>query len=316
MKLLRRAYAPSWITAALLLSGSALAHEGEEGHTHPEEETPAPAPEQPEPEPLPEPTKVESTGARPYTPSRGGAEGDAGPRRLQGSAWRQRLEEGREKPGNEYFEPLHFVFELRFGPYMPQVDEEFEGRATPYTDFFGDDPLFYFGLELDWLPLHIPYVGSIGVGFGWGFTSASGNAIVEETGAPSDAETSLDIFPMHASGVVRFDGLLRKFNVPVVPHVKVGFGFGLWSADGPSGTSAADGVAGEGISLGMHLALGGSVALNGFDAGTAKSMRDATGIRYAYLWGEWMYANLDGMGSVPQMHVGTSTGVVGLGLDF
>jgi hypothetical protein len=29
-----------------------------------------------------------------------------------------------------------------------------------------------------------------------------------------------------------------------------------------------------------------------------------------------MYANLDGVGSTPQMHVGTSTGVVGLALDF
>jgi hypothetical protein len=29
-----------------------------------------------------------------------------------------------------------------------------------------------------------------------------------------------------------------------------------------------------------------------------------------------MYANLDGVGSTPQMHVGTSTGVVGVALDF
>src|SRR6185436_11967112 len=61
--------------------------------------------------------------------------------------WRQQ-----DRPyGRERYEtPTSFAVELRFGPYYPEVDEEFEGKAgTPYKDVFGDSAQFYFGLEFD-----------------------------------------------------------------------------------------------------------------------------------------------------------------------
>ena len=42
-------------------------------------------------------------------------------------------------------------------------------------------------------------------------------------------------------------------------------------------------------------------------------MYEATGIRYANIFGEWMYNDL---GSSGDLLVGTSTVVVGLSLDF
>ena len=36
----------------------------------------------------------------------------------------------------------------------------------------------------------------------------------------------------------------------------------------------------------------------------------------AYLFGEWMYAGLGGLGSRPQMHIGASTWVAGLAFDM
>ena len=69
--------------------------------------------------------------------------------------------------------------------------------------------------------------------------------------------------------------------------------------------------------MGMHLALGGAIALNAFDPTAAVSLREDTGIGYAYLFGEWMWANLDGIGSSSStMHVGTSTAVVGVAIDW
>jgi len=322
--------------AFTLLTGVALAmpHEGEPGHVHPEAEVAdegtggppgavdteveiAPG-EAPPPPPKPADDNTQAPPPPPPPADEGGWE----PRTIGDNDWRRSSK--REKidaHDGDWFDPSHFVFELRFGPYSPEVDEEFDG-ATPYADTFGDDARFYFGLELDWLPLHIPWVGSVGAGFGWGYTSSSGATTVASTGAEAGSETSLSIHPMHVSGVLRLDGLLRKVRVPIVPYAKLGFGFGVWDASGPNGTSewrneaTAETVSGEGSSYGLHAALGGALALNAFDASAAVAMREETGIRYAYLYGEWMGANLGTMGDSAQMRIGTSTVVLGLALDF
>lgn len=254
----------------------------------------------------------------------------AGGSRLQtipDTSWRhdvRREEQAQEGVGDDdWLELSHFHFEVRFGPYWPEVDDEF-GGSGPYEAAFGTKARFYFGLELDWLPLHIPYVGSIGPAFGWGYTRSKGAALLDD-GTPAEADTSLWIMPMHASAVLRIDGPLRRWSIPIVPYVKAGFGFAIWKASGPTGTSSVDDpddpdpevtVSGKGNSLGLHLAVGGALALSVFDRAAATSLRETTGIEYVSLWGEWMWANLDGIGDRPQMHVGSSTVVVGLAVDF
>ena len=247
------------------------------------------------------------------------------PRVLSQTDWRRRARRGdrRESETFRFVDVEHFVAELRFGPYSPEVDEEFEGKALtdsegnavdtpPFEDYYGDKPFFYFGLELDWLPLYVPYVGSVGAGLGWGYTSRSGNTrLASDHDTEAASETTITIMPMHTSAVVRIDGPLREFGFPVVPYAKLGLGFGLWSVSGTDGTAEVDGVVAEGTSLGPHIALGGAVALNALDRSQAVSLREESGIRYAYAFGEWMYDNLDS-----DLHVGTSTAVFGLALDF
>ncbi|WP_437679940.1 MXAN_2562 family outer membrane beta-barrel protein [Sorangium sp. So ce131] len=218
---------------------------------------------------------------------------------------------------DRYASPQSFAFEARFGAYFPGVDEEFSaGGAGPYERSFGGDNLFYFGLELDWLPLRIPYVGAIGPGLGWGYTSASGKGFEDGTEDRSEEDTSLTIMPMHLSAVIRFDELMRRTGVPVVPYAKGGLGMGLWYAGKASGGDEQDGVAGEGITWGTHFAFGAMLALNWLDRRSASQLDESTGINHTYLFGEWMFANLDGLGSRPQMHVGSSTWVLGLALDM
>jgi hypothetical protein len=239
---------------------------------------------------------------------------------IQDTDWRQpRAEE--LNPDADAFSPEHFAFELRFAPYWPEVDEELGSSPGPYESMFGTKARFYFGLELDWLPFRIPYIGTIGPSFGWGYTRSSGKAILVSTGQAADADTSLTILPMHFSAVLRGDYLLEKWRIPIVPYGKLGLGLGLWTASGAEGTSEValgDGstVKGQGTSLGMHLALGGMIALSAFDQESEYSMREDSGVQNAYVFGEWMWANLDGIGSYPQMHVGTSTAVFGLAIDW
>lgn len=225
-----------------------------------------------------------------------------------------------------------FTLEARFGAYYPEIDEEFGGTG-PYTEFFGTGPQFYFGLELDWTPIRIPYVGKLGPAFGWGFTTMKAKAQVSggvDTGDDADSaagpETTIDIHAMHASAVLRIDEISRRTVIPIVPYAKFGFGFGAWKTGTSSGTSevcdppgsTTSCSVGEGLSVGPHLGLGGMLGLNWLDPRSSGMARETSGIDQAYLFGEWMWANLDsGLGKNSNaMHIGTSTWVVGIALDL
>ena len=247
--------------------------------------------------------------------------------------WRQ---QDRPTRGQRYDSPQSFAFELRFGPYYPEVDEELAdkpGSPAPYKDIFGDSAQFYFGLEFDWLPLRIPYVGLLGPGFGWGFTHTSGSATKEGSCQPGVAkscvataqETAFTIMPMHLSAVLRADELMRRTGIPIVPYAKLGLGFATWSVSTVNGVADAkecnasgtcSDVKGRDTTWGIHMALGGMLALNFLDPHYAASLDESTGVNHVYFFGEWMNAQLDGLGSRPQMHVGTSTWVVGMAMDM
>lgn len=244
-----------------------------------------------------------------------------------GSPWRQKSRGGAGLGSSK------FTFEARFGAYYPEVDEEFGGPG-PFTDYFGTGPQFYFGLELDWTPFRIPYVGRIGPAFGWGITTMNGAAKLPGTPADTgeDAETqvgpatSLTINAMHLSAALRVDEIARRTVIPFVPYAKLGFGFGTWNSGTSAGTSKVgsdcdaptpqDCTVAEGMSIGPHIALGGMLGLNWLDPRSGSMARENNGINQVYVFGEWMWTNLDaGAGKAP-MHIGTSTWVLGLAFDL
>ncbi len=249
--------------------------------------------------------------------------------RVPDNTWRHNDD---KKPKKGPRRPM-FAAEVRFGPYWPNVDSEFNTDKGPYHQVFGDSPKFYFGLEFDFMPLRIPYVGMIGPGFGWGYTHASAKAKLKGTQTSSGEDTSLTIFPMHLSAVLRADELMHRTGIPIVPYGKFGLGTAPWSASNSGGTSVSGTtssglpctsatadqkgcVKGEGLTWGLHLALGGMLSLNWLDQRSAGMLYEDTAIAHVYLFGEWMDAMLNGLGSSKSLRVGTSTVVVGLAGDF
>jgi len=214
--------------------------------------------------------------------------------------------------------PQRFAFELRLGPYVPRIDEEFKGK-TPYADTFGTGKGFHIGAELDWQAFRIPHLGTLGPGLSWGYTSRSANAKISSTGLESAEETTLTIMPMSAVGVLRIDVLTRDIGIPLVPYGKAGLGLGLWSASNDTGVSQRDGVTGRGRSWGTHLALGGMLHLDFLEPDTALGFDEELGVNNSYFFFEWMWSDLGNLKlieSKPQMHVGTSGWVAGLALEF
>jgi hypothetical protein len=222
--------------------------------------------------------------------------------------------------------PQRFALELRGGPYYPAIDEEF-GGSGPYARYFGDEWRLYLGAEFDWQVVRIPWVGTIGPGFGLGFMTATAQAFADgvlDTATTTDdtqrkGETTLKIMPMHLSAVVRFDELFRRTGVPIVPYGKIGFGYGLWwctagTADCKVTKSGGQEVIGEGSSYGVHWAIGGAIALDFLGRREMSALDQETGVNHIYIFGEWFNQNL-GLGA-NQMRIGTSTWTTGLTLEM
>jgi hypothetical protein len=202
-----------------------------------------------------------------------------------------------------------FAVDIRFGPYTPRIDSEFSG-ATPYADTFGDKTRFLFGLEVDWLVLKLPGVGSVGPGFGWGVTGMTAKAPKTDGTGRSQQETNLWIMPMYAVAVGRLSAL-SDAGVPVEPYAKAGIGVAPWWTNDSVKTSEVDGVVGRGISTGYQFALGLVLNLTFLDPEAGDSETGNAGI-----FGEFYYSNLNGFGSGNQMQVGATTWAAGINVKF
>jgi hypothetical protein len=221
---------------------------------------------------------------------------------------------GTERTGR-FESPQHTAFEIRFGPYLPNVDDEFDG-ATPFRDIFGNDNRYLLGFEVDWQALRIPGFGSLGPGFGWGFTTMSASAPLTSGTGFADQDTSLTIMPMYAVGVLRFDMLTKETKIPLAGYAKLGVGVApWWVGDGENTARDDQDRIGRDISYGYQYALGAMLLLDLFDPGAALEIDNTIGVNSTYLFAEWYVSQLDGFGS-GKMNVGTNTWMVGLTLEI
>lgn len=217
----------------------------------------------------------------------------------------------------DYSSPQHFALELRFSPYLPQVDDEPAlGGKTPFKDIFGTRQRLEIAAEFDWQVLRIPHVGTVGPGISAGFTSFTAKAPKSNMTGLSAEDTTLTIYPFYAVAVFRADVFSRDFGIPLVPYAKGGLGYALWRASNSVSTSATDGVSGKGHTVGTNFALGLMLDLNSFDRRSSRQLDQATGINSTYIFGEWMVAALNGLGQSNALHVGTSTWAIGLAFEF
>ena len=265
--------------------------------------------------------------------------GSARAQAIPDSDWRQ---EDRHEAVLNAASPQHFAFEVRFGTYSPNIDsaKEFQSLPAakrPYAAVFGDHcpnadgspctagathPKLYFGLEFDFLPVRIPWVGAIGIGLGWGFTNQSATSVFTagpNVGQASGETTSLTIMPMHASIVLRADEIMRRTGVPLVPYGKFGLSMDYWHASTDAGgevfnKSSTVQIGANGFTPGLHMAVGGMLSLNFVDQRASSRLDEATGVNHAYVFGE-VYSDNVAFGT-NVMQVGTMSWVAGLAIDM
>jgi hypothetical protein len=215
--------------------------------------------------------------------------------------------------------PQHIAFEIRFGPYKPKIDESV---AVPiYEEFFGNSTRYAIGLELDWQAYRIPYVGTIGAGVGWGYTRVAAPNVpvgsIPDGSVPDNSlifqESTLNIMPMYAVGVLRLDVLAKQFHVPLVPYGKLGLASALWWVnDGIDTARDAEGRKGSDISTGTQAAFGAMFLLDILEPSAARELDLQSGVNNSYLFFEWSMSNYPG----DQMNVGSNSWVTGLAFEM
>jgi hypothetical protein len=220
-------------------------------------------------------------------------------------------------PGQRYHSPQHFAFELRFGPYRPDIDSEFTAGRHPYQEFFGGGSRVMGQIEFDLELFH--KFGTAAIGLGVGYFQVSGNSpVADGSGTLSGDISTLKIVPVSVSGVYRFDYFLQERNFPLVPYGKLGFDYAYWQITDGNGRIANDGMGGTGRggTPGWHVGVGVALILDMFDPEAARDFDSDLGVNHTALTFEFTHADISGLGESDRLHVGDTTWSVGLLLEF
>jgi hypothetical protein len=210
--------------------------------------------------------------------------------------------------------PQEAAFEIRVGPYRPNVDDAVAG--SPYESTFGNSTRWHAGFEVDWQVLRLERTLSLGPGFSLAYTRAGAKAPLSDGSGRSSQDTEIEILPMFLAAVLRIDALADRTAIPLAPYAKLGFGYALWwTSDGESG-ARADGVSGKGASYGYTYSLGVVLRLDPLDPADAATADASLGINHSGLFIEWFGSSLDGFGSPDVLEVGTNTWVMGLTIEM
>lgn len=241
-------------------------------------------------------------------------------------------------PGREEFQgrqesPQRFAIEVKFGPYLPDVDRRWTGSGFgPYATIFGrtDDLGVTTGqprkglfsvLSFEWQFFHVG--GPLSIGTTIGFFGDRADALIDEPVEDGESvRTSADrvrfnVIPITVLLGYRFELLADRFRVPLVPYVRGGVAYGFWWEKKGSKLAVNEaGVKARGGSVGWQVNLGLMLRLDFIERGTAVDLDRLTGINHTYVFGEWQFSHLDGFGSDKAMPVGDDTFLIGLAFEF
>jgi hypothetical protein len=257
-----------------------------------------------------------------------------------------------EKPPKDYHSSQWFAFELKMGGYTPDIDSSpgLHG-ATPFSDLFnpqgttGRPPeRLLTSVEFDFQFLH--KVGSLGVGAsvgyyrrdthsfqypGGGAPMVGGSGMFTQCNAKlkqctrSGDQTALNIIPLEAMLVYRFDYLMLRYHVPFVPYVKIGLAYYIWIIENGGGAASIASWTspdkkttqdGYGGTFGFVINPGLAFQLDVIDPSAARAMDAEIGINHTYLFGELHYANIDGFGASDKLVLSDLSWNVGLAFEF
>ncbi|HNZ02699.1 MAG TPA: MXAN_2562 family outer membrane beta-barrel protein [Myxococcota bacterium] len=214
--------------------------------------------------------------------------------------------------------PRRFILEARFGTFQPAVDSDF-GNATPFEDVFGDGMFLMTQLEFEYEIWN--KVGIIAVGITAGYSRMAGSGINPSDGTAATDGTAMNVMPLSAQLVYRFDYLAQRYNVPLVPHVKAGLDYWIWWIEDGVGDVAVvnDGgnpKKGYGGTWGGHVGLGIGFLLDFIAPRMAQTFDVDVGVNNSYIFFEYNWAWINDFGVGDRMNLSSGSFIGGLAFEF
>jgi hypothetical protein len=247
-----------------------------------------------------------------------------------------------------YESPQWFMLEVKFTPYTPHIDQSAGLRTgeTPFADLFnpqldsngkstkGQQPGYRMltSVEFDVQFLRRAW-GNLGVGITTGYYRRTTHGFqLNPDNTPcqvpkctrSGDETALNIVPLSALFIYRFDLLANRYHIPLVPYFKIGLAYYIWVIEDGGGLgSIAQGGAvggqkqsGYGGTWGFVMHPGLALQLDFIERGVARTLDAETGINHTYLFCELNYANVNGFGASNKLNLSDTMLNAGLAIEF
>ena len=244
--------------------------------------------------------------------------------------------------------PQRFMFELKFTPYTPHIDHSkgLNGK-TPFADLFnsrnyndagvitneGQQPGYKLltTVEFD-VEFLRRFWGTVAVGLTTGFyrrTTHAFNLNMDGTSCSplstcvrSGDESGLNIVPLSALIIYRFDTLANHYKIPIVPYVKLGLAYYIWWMNDGNGILSASQKpfaspqSAYGGSFGFVLHPGIAIQLDFLERRVAKGMDMELGINHTYIFCELNYANVNGFGASNKLDLSDTMVNTGFAFEF
>ncbi len=245
----------------------------------------------------------------------------------------------KQKP-KRYESPQRFALEVKFGPYLPDIDKKYGGPGFgPYASVYGvtnergeaigqPQKGFYGAIAFEYQIVNL--AGPLGIGFQWSMFRDSAQALLADP--PSDAEASVRseadstrfaVIPLALQAVYRFELLADRFRVPLVPYAKFGLNYTFWWSKNGSGNISTikdenDKVIDKarGGAWGFQGNFGGMLRLDFLERGSARTLDRATGINHTYIFGEFQFSQVNNFGRKNSINLGDATWLIGLAAEF
>jgi len=211
--------------------------------------------------------------------------------------------------------PRTTMIEFKFGPFRPDIDKEFGGRASPFKTIMGNKSLLMTQFEYNYE--FFTGFGILAMGATIGYSRAKGEARLADD-KPSNDSTTMHFIPLSLSAVYRFDWAAHKYNVPLVPYVKAGFDYYIWWITNAVGnvSKSRDGSVAQGGTFGGHTTFGLAFLLDFLAPSMAITFDNNMGVNNTYLFMEYVLSFVNDFGSSSSFDLSSKTFLFGISFEL
>lgn len=180
----------------------------------------------------------------------------------------------------------HLLVEVKAGPFMPAIDRPFRVAGIPeadlpYQSVFGATPMLLGELEIDYEVFN--KFGTVTLGLSGGYAER----YVRRSVGQASESIGMRLVPIKIVAQYRFDYLLQKFQVPLVPYVKLAFVGTAWFVSKGKNLENVDGLPGQGVKFGLGGSLGLALNLDFLDPRLSRDFDTTMGVNHTFLFFEY-----------------------------